>query len=207
MNPLDLFSFLIAAVLLTLAPGPDIMYLLAKSLSAGTKQGVTLAAGLACGCIFHTTLVMIGVAAFIQHSPAAFHALMYAGAAYLLYLSWGAFRAKPAPLSVPGETDSWSRFALYRRGLFMNASNPKVLLFFLALLPQFIDPHGSWPAPLQIGALGLTFSIQAFCCFSFIAFCAGKIRDKVLGLPHFSLIMNRVEGTILAVLAIVMLFF
>lgn len=82
------FIFLIASVLLTLAPGPDIMYLLAKSLADGTKAGISLALGLTTGLIFHTTLVIIGVAAIIQQSPLAFATLKYIGAAYLLYLAW-----------------------------------------------------------------------------------------------------------------------
>lgn len=207
MDPVSLLSFTAAAILLTLAPGPDIMYLLTKSLSAGTRHGIALAAGLSCGCVFHTALVAFGAAAFLQHSPAAFQAVLYSGAAYLLYLAWSAFRAAPEKLTLAGDTDSFRPGALYRRGLFMNASNPKVLLFFLALLPQFIDSSGSWPPAVQIGVLGLTFSIQAFCCFSFVAFCAGKIRDRVLNFPNFSLIMNRIEGTLLSLLAGAMLFF
>ncbi len=206
MDLMNWFSFLIAAMLLTFAPGPDVMYLLAKSLSSGARHGITLALGLACGCIFHTTLVAVGVAAFIQSSPAALHALMYAGSAYLLYLSFSAFRAKPAPVALPGVTDSYDKWGLYRRGVLMNALNPKVLLFFLAFFPKFIDPSASLTPSLQIFLLGITFAVQAFCCFSFIAVCAGKIRDKILGYKNFSLIMNRVEGTLLLIIAIGLLF-
>lgn len=206
MNPVDWLSFTAAAILLTFMPGPDIMYLLAKSLRSGTKQGVTLAAGLATGPLFHTALVVIGVAAFIQSSPAAFHVLTYLGAAYLLYLAWGAFRAKPEPLALPGAADESHRGALYRRGFIMNALNPKVLLFFLALLPQFVDPTAALAPSAQLAVLGATFSVQAFCCFSLVAFCAGKIRDRILGVKNFSLIMNRVEGGILTAIAAGLLF-
>ena len=206
MNPLDWLSFTAAAILLTFMPGPDIMYLLAKSLRSGARQGVTLAAGLATGPVFHTTLVVIGVAAFIQSSPSAFRALTFVGAAYLLYLAWGAFRARPEPLTIPGAADAYDRGALYRRGLIMNALNPKVLLFFLALLPQFVDPAASLSPSAQLAVLGATFSVQAFCCFSLVAFCAGKIRDRILGIRHFSLIMSRVEGGILTVIAAGLLF-
>lgn len=89
MDLANYLSFLGAAILLTLAPGPDNMYILTKSLSAGPRQGVTLAMGLATGPLWHTLLVMAGVAAFIQSSPAAFMVLKYCGAAYLLYLSYG----------------------------------------------------------------------------------------------------------------------
>ena len=206
MNPLTLLSFTATAMLLTFAPGPDVMYLLAKSLHDGTRSGLTLALGLACGCFFHTTLVMVGVAAFIQSSPAAFSALMYAGAAYLLYLAWGAFRAPASDLSVSSETDAYDKWALWRRGLLMNAMNPKVLLFFLALLPQFIDPATALSPSVQIGILGGIFAMQAVFCFSLIAVCAGKIRDKILHIRNFSLIMNRVEAALLTLIAVSLLF-
>ena len=206
MNPFTLLSFTATAMLLTFAPGPDVMYLLAKSLHDGTRRGLTLALGLACGCLFHTTLVMVGVAAFIQSSPAAFSALMYAGAAYLLYLAWGALRAPASELSVSSETDSDDKWSLWRRGLLMNAMNPKVLLFFLALLPQFIDSASPLSPSVQIGVLGGIFAVQAAFCFSLIAVCAGKIRDKVLRIKNFSLIMNRIEAALLALIAIGLLF-
>ena len=206
MNTLNLFSFIVTAMILTFAPGPDVMYLLAKSLHSGTRQGVTLALGLASGCLFHTTLVMVGVAAFIQSSPAAFSALMYGGAAYLLYLAWGAFRAPAADLTVASETDSYNKWALWRRGLLMNAMNPKVLLFFLALLPQFIDQNGALSPTMQIGILGIAFAIQAVFCFSLIAVCAGKIRDKILHIKNFSAIMNKTEAALLTLIAVGLLF-
>lgn len=206
MNLFNWVSFTAAAILLTFMPGPDIMYLLAKSLRSGARQGITLAAGLATGPIFHTTLVVIGVAAFIQTSPTAFRILTGLGAAYLLYLAWGAFRSKPEPLAIPGAEDAYNRGALYRRGLIMNALNPKVLLFFLALLPQFVDPAAALSPSSQLAVLGTTFSVQAFCCFSLVAFCAGKIRDRILGIPHFSLIMSRVEGSLLTLIAAGLLF-
>ncbi len=206
MDPLNWLSFTAAAVLLTFMPGPDIMYLLTKSLRSGARQGITLAAGLASGPVFHTALVALGVAAFVQHSPAAFRTLTFAGAAYLLWLSWGAFRAPAAPLALSAEAEAPAGGSLYRQGLLMNVLNPKVLLFFLALFPQFVDPDGSLPAAAQLAVLGATFSVQAFLCFSLVALCAGKIRDRILGLKNFSLTMNRVEGTLLAAIAAGLLF-
>ena len=112
MELTTLLYFLIASVLLTLAPGPDIMYLLAKSLADGTKAGISLALGLTTGLIFHTTLVIIGVAAIIQQSPLAFATLKYIGAAYLLYLAWGAFHAQ-GNLKLNAVNNSTSFFKLY----------------------------------------------------------------------------------------------
>lgn len=203
-------SFLGAAILLTLAPGPDNMYILTKSLSAGPRQGVTLAMGLATGPLWHTLLVMAGVAAFIQSSPASFMVLKYCGAAYLLYLSYGAFRSKGASIKAGDVVDKSESFALYKRGFkrgfLMNASNPKVLLFFLAILPQFVQPNGFLSPSLQIGLLGLTFSIQAAILFSIAAICAGQLKDTLIRHESFPLIMSRVEGTLLLLIAIGLMF-
>ena len=210
MDLANYLSFLGAAILLTLAPGPDYMYILTKSLSAGPRQGVTLAMGLATGPLWHTLLVMAGVAAFIQSSPASFMVLKYCGAAYLLYLSYGAFRSKGASIKAGDVVDKSESFALYKRGFkrgfLMNASNPKVLLFFLAILPQFVQPNGFLSPSLQIGLLGLTFSIQAAILFSIAAICAGQLKDTLIRHESFPLIMSRVEGTLLLLIAIGLMF-
>lgn len=210
MDLANYLSFLGAAILLTLAPGPDNMYILTKSLSAGPRQGVTLAMGLATGPLWHTLLVMVGVAAFIQSSPAAFMVLKYCGAAYLLYLSYGALRSKGASIKAGDVVDKSESFALYKRGFkrgfLMNASNPKVLLFFLAILPQFVQPNGFLSPSLQIGLLGLTFSIQAAILFSIAAICAGQLKDTLIRHESFPLIMSRVEGTLLLLIAIGLMF-
>lgn len=210
MDLANYLSFLGAAILLTLAPGPDNMYILTKSLSAGPRQGVTLAMGLATGPLWHTLLVMAGVAAFIQSSPAAFMVLKYCGAAYLLYLSYGAFRSKGASIKAGDVVDKSESFALYKRGFkrgfLMNASNPKVLLFFLAILPQFVQSNGFLSPSLQIGLLGLTFSIQAAILFSIAAICAGQLKDTLIRHESFPLIMSRVEGTLLLLIAIGLMF-
>lgn len=210
MDLANYLSFLGAAILLTLAPGPDNMYILTKSLSAGPRQGVTLAMGLATGPLWHTLLVMAGVAAFIQSSPTSFMVLKYCGAAYLLYLSYGAFRSKGASIKAGDVVDKSESFALYKRvfkrGFLMNASNPKVLLFFLAILPQFVQPNGFLSPSLQIGLLGLTFSIQAAILFSIAAICAGQLKDTLIRHESFPLIMSRVEGTLLLLIAIGLMF-
>lgn len=187
--------FLIASVLLTLAPGPDIMYLLAKSLADGARSGISLATGLCTGLIFHTTLVIIGVAAIIQQSPLAFAALKYVGAAYLLYLAWGAFHAQ-GDLKLNTVNKSNSYFKLYRRGVIMNILNPKVLLFFLAFLPQFVNLNSD-SVSLQIAFLGFVFGLQTLIVFSLVAICAGKVRDYILNIKNFNKIMGYVQGIVL----------
>ena len=187
--------FLVASVLLTIAPGPDIMYLLAKSLADGARSGIALAFGLCTGLIFHTTLVIIGVAAVIQQSPTAFAVLKYAGAAYLLYLAWGAFHAQ-GDLKLNTVNKSASYFKLYRRGVIMNVLNPKVLLFFLAFLPQFVNLNSD-SVSLQIAFLGFIFGLQTLIVFSLVAVCAGKVRDYILNIKNFNKILGYVQGIVL----------
>lgn len=228
--------FLVSSILLTLAPGPDNLYLLTKSLADGAKAGITLAAGLCSGIVFHTCLVILGVAALVKSSPIAFAALKYVGAAYLFYLAYGTFTAKvaePQPTEAAAgqataadsnsttndttnsvssnETSSQasngksssqtsngesSALSIYRKGLIMNILNPKVLLFFLAFLPQFVDPNNESPG-LAIAMLGAVFSLQAFILFSIIALCAGKLRGFLNQGPKSQRMLNRIQGVVL----------
>ncbi|MBM6760124.1 LysE family translocator [Megamonas hypermegale] len=195
--------FLIASMLLTIAPGPDIMYLLAKSLADGARSGISLALGLTTGLIFHTTLVIIGVAAIIQQSPLAFAILKYAGAAYLLYLAWGAFHAQ-GNLKLNAVNKSGSYFKLYRRGVIMNVLNPKVLLFFLAFLPQFVNLNSD-SVSLQIAFLGFIFGLQTLVIFSLVAICAGKVRDYILNIKNFNKIMGYIQGIVLLLISLALI--
>ncbi|WP_295790892.1 LysE family translocator [uncultured Veillonella sp.] len=269
MDISTLFYFLLSSIALTIMPGPDNLYLLAKSISDGAKQGVTLAAGLASGIIFHTALVIFGVAAVIASTPEAFLMLKYLGAFYLFYLARQAYSAKPRPmapnpatnLDVNSEqvkdsnstknndastnnssnmsntstntntsantnvntsrntgTDTstnhshskqqglLSGFATYRKGLLMNILNPKVLLFFLAFLPQFVNPTG--PAPsLQVALLGFLFSLQAFIIFSAIAMGAGRVSHFLNQSEARQIVMNKIQGLILIIIGGLLLFF
>ena len=199
------FYFLTASILLTLAPGPDNLYLLTKSLSDGAKSGVILAAGLASGIIFHTFLVMIGVAAFIQNSATAFIILKIFGATYLIFLAFKSFQSARAgkKISMKKSDAKISFINLYRRGILMNVLNPKVLLFFLAFLPQFVNFSVS--PSLQIILLGVTFAAQAFLIFAAIAICAGKVRNLILRKKNLGQIFNYVEALVLFIIALTLL--
>ena len=197
--------FLITSILLTLAPGPDILYLITKSLSDGAKSGIILASGLVSGICFHTTLVMVGVAALIQSSPIALTLLKYFGAAYLLYLAFGALKSSGEMKF--GHVDAKTAYpALYRRGVLMNVLNPKVLLFFLAFLPQFINTSADMSVSFQIVLLGLTFALQGFIIFSLVAICAGKLRQVILKNKNLGKIFGMLEGAVLTIIALVLIF-
>lgn len=193
--------FLTASILLTLAPGSDILYVIAKSLSDGARSGIILACGLVSGIAFHTALVMLGVAALISSSPTALTALKYFGAAYLLYLAYGAFGASGKLKIGRAEADR-STAALYQRGVLMNVLNPKVLLFFLAFLPQFIVTGVERSTGAQIAILGLTFALQALIIFSIVSLCAARLRQVILKRKNLGAVFGKLEGWVLVIIAI-----
>ena len=202
--------FLTASILLTLAPGPDILYLLTKSLSDGAKAGIILACGLSSGIVFHTTLVMVGVAALIKSSATAMLLLKIFGAAYLLFLAFGAFKAARAGKKQLGirneELGIKKPLALYKRGVLMNVLNPKVLLFFLAFLPQFVD-LSSDGASLTILFLGVVFAAQAVMIFSGVALFAGRVRNLLLRKKNIGQLMNFIEAAVLTLIALTLILF
>ena len=201
--------FLTASILLTLAPGPDILYLLTKSLADGAKSGIILACGLVSGIVFHTTLVMVGVAALIKSSATALLLLKIFGAAYLLFLAFGAFKSARAGKQLGmwnEELGIKKSSALYKRGVLMNVLNPKVLLFFLAFLPQFVD-LASDGASLQILFLGVVFAAQALIIFSIIALFAGRVRNLILRKKNIGQILNFVEAAVLTLIAVGLILF
>lgn len=191
--------FFTASVLLALAPGPDILYVMTQSMLKGRSAGIMVTLGLCTGLIGHTTAVAFGVAVLFQTSAIAFTILKFAGAAYLLYLAWKSFSASEGSLNIQKgpEMSSWY---LYRRGVIMNITNPKVSIFFLAFLPQFSNPaHGS--IPLQLMLLGGMFILSALSVFSSVSYLSGLIGGWFLKSKRAEKILNFAAGTVFTVLA------
>ncbi len=192
--------FFAASVALGLAPGPDNIFVLTQSALHGRKAGLLVTLGLCTGLLVHTAAVALGVAAIFLTSALAFNLLKMAGAIYLLYLAWQAFRAKTASLDEPrGVGLALPR--LYLRGVIMNITNPKVAIFFLAFLPQFADPARG-PITLQIMLLGGLFIVATILVFGAIAWSAGFLGEWLKGSGRAQIVMNRVAGTIFAGLAL-----
>ncbi|WGU95741.1 LysE family translocator [Paenibacillus dendritiformis] len=200
MDILSVLSFLGVAVLLTLMPGPDNVFVLAQSISQGRKAGIATALGLCSGLIVHVAAATFGISAIIYQSALAFAVVKYAGAAYLLYLAWKSFREKDAGLTLNDEK-SLNDYALYKKGILMNLLNPKVSLFFLALLPQFVD-QAAGHVPVQMLVLGIVFILQAIILFSVISFFAEKLRYLLLRNPSISRKMNYIQGSLLGLIAV-----
>lgn len=199
--PLDtLATFFTASVLLALAPGPDNIFVLTQSALRGKAAGLLVTLGLCTGLVVHTTAVAFGVAVIFQASAVAFAALKLLGAGYLLYLAWHAFRAASQDISAGG-SNGMSAGRLYRRGIIMNVTNPKVSIFFMAFLPQFADPARG-PLTLQMLLLGGVFIVSTVLVFGGIALMAGSIGQWLTRSPKTQVVMNRVAGLVFVGLAV-----
>ncbi|MCK0165882.1 LysE family translocator [Marinobacter sp. S6332] len=201
MLPVETISiFLAASIALALTPGPDNIFVLTQSALHGRKAGILITLGLCTGLLVHTAAVSLGVSAIFQTSALAFNILKIAGAVYLLYLAFLAFRAGTATLEQTGnENLVWQR--LYSRGIIMNLTNPKVAIFFLAFLPQFSDPsRGSITTQMLI--FGGLFIGSTILVFGAVAWFAGFIGERLKGSAKAQIIMNRIAGTVFAGLAL-----
>ncbi len=204
LSPDIFLLFLTTSLLLCLAPGPDNIFVLTQSMLRGTVSGLLVTLGLCTGLLVHTSAVALGVAVIFQQSQLAFTMLKLCGAAYLLYLAWGAFRAGAGGLGTLKAT-SLDKMALYRRGIFMNITNPKVSIFFLAFLPQFTDPSRGH-LTLQLMELGAVFIVCTLVVFGLISLLAGKVGNWFSQSPRAEVIMNRVAGSVFAALAVKLAF-
>lgn len=201
MQPVEtLFVFFMASNLLALTPGPDNLFVLAQAAQRGKVAGVLVTFGLCTGLLVHTTAVALGVAAIFQASPVAFSLLKYAGAGYLVYLAYQSFKAG-AEEEDEQKINALTPFKLYRRGIIMNITNPKVSIFFLAFLPQFTHQEYG-PIVPQILVLGLVFIVSTILIFGSISLLAGTIGERFRKSPGAQILLNRCAGVVFLGLAI-----
>ncbi|HEV3425252.1 MAG TPA: LysE family translocator [Paraburkholderia sp.] len=184
--------FLATSVAITLAPGPDNLQVLARGISQGRAAGLVAALGFAAGITFHTTLATLGVAALLRSSPMAFQAIKFAGAAYLIWIGIKALRSQG--LATAHERPAQPLWSVFRQSVFGNMLNPKVTLFFLVFLPQFIEPHGVQSVTLQMLELGVLFMLQTVVVFSLFGVCAGMIGGWLKRRPRLGVWLDRLAG-------------
>jgi len=192
-------AFAAAALVVIAAPGPDNLATLSIGLSHGRRAAMGFGAGCGVGCLSHTTWAVLGVSAVLATSAAAFTALKLAGAAYLLWLGIRAFRPGPASLDVPAPAASGAR-RFFVRGLVANAVNPKVALFFLAFLPQFVRPEGRVGA--QMAVLGVTFTALSLAAFVALGHFSGKVGGWLRRRPGAGRWLERATGCLFVGLGI-----
>jgi threonine/homoserine/homoserine lactone efflux protein len=195
ISPEQFIGFLSAALLITLSPGPDNLMVLSVGVSRGRRQGMAFGIGCALGCLSHTVLAALGVSALIAASPLAFGALKLAGGAYLVWLGIGALRSRGGARVASSGLPDESLARLFAKGLFANAINPKVVLFFLSFLPQFVVTErgdASW----QTAQLGLLFTAQAVVLFSLLGYFSGAVGAWINRHPGAGMWMDRVAGAV-----------
>jgi threonine/homoserine/homoserine lactone efflux protein len=185
--------FAITETALSITPGPAVLLVLSQGLTRGTGPSVYASLGILTGNACYFALSATGLGAVLLASYEVFSAIRWLGAAYLVWLGISAFRGTSAVLAV-GAGAATSPLRTWGNGFVLQASNPKALVFFVALLPQFIDPHGS--VLVQVAILGVTSVILEFCVLLAYGALAGRLT-AVAARPRFQTLANRVAGSLL----------
>jgi threonine/homoserine/homoserine lactone efflux protein len=197
----DFGGFLTTCLLLNLAPGQDTVYILGRSVSQGRNAGIASALGISTGALVHTVAAALGLSMLLTATASAFLVVKLAGAAYLVYLGSRMLFKKASAASIPPSFESAKFSTIYRQGLITNVLNPKVALFFLALMPQFIaaDTTNKF---LAFITLGLCFVITSTIWCTCLAWFASLFSDKLRHNATFSDVLNRTAGALFIFLGV-----
>jgi threonine/homoserine/homoserine lactone efflux protein len=186
-------TFLVAAFALNLVPGPDMLYVIGRSVGQGRKAGIVSSLGVFVGCWVHILAAAFGIAALLRSSPMAFSVVRYAGAAYLIYLGIRMLWQKTDLASQQLKAESL--ISTFRQGAITNVLNPKVAIFFLAFLPQFIDAHRGSVA-IQIVVLGLIFNVGGTLVNLAVAYAGGILGELLRRNQAIARLQRRFTGLI-----------
>lgn len=190
----SLLLFILAGLALNITPGPDMLYIVARSSTEGRGAGIISALGVGAGTLVHIAALTLGLAAVLRSVPLAYDTVRLAGAGYLIYL--GIRALLHSPMSVPVTIERASLWAIFRQGVLTNVLNPKVALFFLAFLPQFVDPSRGAPA-VQMAVLGLIFDLNGTLVNIGVAVGAHSVASLFLGeQSRNARIMGRATGVL-----------
>ncbi|WP_163508117.1 LysE family translocator [Fodinicola acaciae] len=200
MNAQLFATFLLAAVILQLTPGPGMLFIVAQGMAGGIRAGRAAACGTASGMLVHTAAVSVGLAAALQAIPAAMQVLRLAGAAYLLWLAVRSFRAATPLVDASGAPARDPFGTVYLRGLINNLTNPKIMLFYVAFLPQFVDPSLG-RLPLQLFLLGLTMLALGLAVDLTVGGSAGHVGRFLRRHAAANRWLNRLAGAVYGLLA------
>jgi threonine/homoserine/homoserine lactone efflux protein len=186
--------FAAASLALIAVPGPSVLYIVGTSISQGRRAGVASMLGVQAGALIHVAAAAIGVSALLASSAGLFNVVKFAGAAYLVWL--GVQRIRHAGEQDPAARPPRSHAHLFRQGVVVNLLNPKVAMFFLAFLPQFVDPDAASPGA-QVLALGLVFVAIAIVSDGFYALVAGAAAERLRGSVRARRRMDRLGGGVM----------
>lgn len=191
----DLYLFIIAGLLLNITPGVDMLYILTNTFNKGFKAGIVATLGISAGCLFHVFLAVIGLSAILQSSPTAFLIIKYLGAIYLVYFGLTMLLKKDKKLNIDKEVHEKSYKNTFTKGVLINALNPKVAIFFITFLPQFVDIH-SESKSFTLLILGLVFIFFGTIVNIIIAYFALKGSSKLSLNKLFRKLINKIVGIV-----------
>lgn len=193
--------FLTTGILLNLMPGPDTAYIVGRSIAQGRRAGIASALGITLGSVCHTIAAALGLSAFLAASAFGFTIVKLIGGAYLIYLGMRMVLSRARDLHLPSHFRSRETMAVFRQGIITNLLNPKVALFFLAFLPQFIDPASPMKIPAFI-TLGLTFVTTGTIWCLLVAWFASVFSERLRGSMTIANILNRTVGSLFVFLGL-----
>jgi threonine/homoserine/homoserine lactone efflux protein len=188
-DPMLSAEFLITSLIVVVSPGTGVLYTLAAGLSRGSKASTIAAFGSTVGIVPHMAAAILGLAALLHTSAVAFQIFKYLGVAYLLYMAWRTLGAR-GPLSVDTDVGAPSALQMTITGVLINILNPKLSIFFLAFLPQFVSPNEAQPL-LRMVELSAVFMLMTFVVFAIYGLCAAWLRDHVITRPRVLTWMRR----------------
>ncbi len=198
----DFALFVASGILLNLTPGADTLYIVTRASTLGRRAGAVAALGIAAGCCVHILAAGLGLSVLLATSAAAFTAVKLAGAAYLVYMGialWRTGRDAEPPACAPTPRKSLSR--IFVQGMLTNVLNPKVALFFLAFLPQFVDPGGTHRVAAFL-LLGTVFNTTGLVWNLFVAWSSAGIGHRTRGLKHRMRALHRIAGAVFVALGV-----
>ncbi|RYA23052.1 LysE family translocator [Malaciobacter halophilus] len=197
----NLYMFIITSFLLCIAPGPDNIYVLTQGMTKSKKAAIITTLGLCTGLIIHTSAAAFGISMIFKTSQIAFDIVKYLGVIYLLYIAYQVYKHRNEPLNLDTKASKKDLKALYFKGFLMNILNPKVSIFFLAFLPQFVSVQNG-NVPLQMIILGLIFMGLTIILFSLIGIAGNLLSEKLLNNPKIVKYMNILTSFVLVSLGV-----
>ncbi|SNR16947.1 LysE family translocator [Tenacibaculum jejuense] len=199
-------TFLIAGIILNITPSADTMYILGRSIAQGKKAGILSALGITTGALFHVIFATLGLSIILAKSAIAFLIVKYLGAAYLIYLGLKSFFSKSSnDFEIIQKQETINYKKIYLSGILTNILNPKVALFFLAFLPQFINPD-YYNTSLSFLILGVTFLITGTLWCLLLAIFSSQLSSRIRKNHNFKLWLNKITGSIFIALGIKLAF-
>jgi threonine/homoserine/homoserine lactone efflux protein len=204
VNHMVVFGFLVAALVISVVPGPDMLYVLGTGVTSGPRAGVLAALSISAGLVVHTTAAALGLSALLRAAPVVFEALRVVGAVYLGYLAVAALRAsrRGSAQAVTAAPPRRSLRRVFLVGFATNLANPKVILFYLALFPQFIDPDAGLPSAAQFAVLGVLFIAVGLVVDASVGLAAGRLAVLFRRRPAVRRWLDRMCAALFGALAV-----